>query len=166
MRAAVVLVAIALTALGIWPARADAAPAPLVLSPPVSPLIVARLASLPAPPWRAGHRGIDLDANVGDRVTAPAAGVVSFVGFVVDRPVVSVRHDGGLVTSLEPVDSALSAGDVVARGQTVGTVADDRGHCAPWTCVHWGLRLNGVYVDPLDYLDGYGPIRLLSQSGG
>jgi len=91
---------------------------------------------------------------------------VSFVGFVVDRAVVSLRHDGGLVTSLEPVDSTLTAGDIVARGQTVGTVAANPDHCAPRTCVHWGLRLNGVYVDPLDYLEGYGPIRLLSQSSG
>jgi len=32
--------------------------------------------------------------------------------------------------------------------------------------VHWGLRLDGVYVDPLDYLEGFGPVRLLPEAGG
>jgi len=166
VRVAAALLALGLAALGIGPARADATPAALVLSAPVRPVLVERLASLPSPPWHAGHRGIDLDADVGDRVTSPAAGVVSFVGFVVDRPVVSVRLNHGLVTSVEPVDSALSVGDVLARGQSIGTVASSIGHCAPGTCVHWGLRLDGVYVDPLDYLEGFGPVRLLPGAGG
>lgn len=157
---------IALAALGIGPDPADVSPAASSLGGPMSPVTVARLASLPTEPWLAGHRGIDLVASVGDPVTAPAAGVVSFVGFVVDRPVVSVRHAQGLVTSLEPVDSNASVGDVVVRGQPVGTVAASPGHCSPRACVHWGLRLDGVYVDPLDYLEGFGPVRLLPQAGG
>lgn len=104
---------------------------------------------------------MDLKAIVGAPVTAPADGVVSYVGFVVDRPVISIRHDQGLVTSLEPVDSTLAVGDTVVRGQTVGVVADAQRHCGQKACVHWGLRLNGTYVDPLDYLEGFGPIGLL-----
>jgi murein DD-endopeptidase MepM/ murein hydrolase activator NlpD len=127
----------------------------------VSPITVERLAALPRQPWLAGHRGIDLEAAIGDVVTAPGSGVVSFAGFVVDRPVLSITHDHGLVTSLEPVSATVAVGDPVVVGQEVGIVDAARSHCAPGVCVHWGLRLNGEYVDPLDYLDGFGPIRLL-----
>ena len=141
--------------------RADAVTGRLVLSAPVAPFTVERLASLPAQPWLAGHRGLDLAADVGEPVTAPASGVVTYVGFVVDRPVVSIRHDQGLVSSFEPVDSTAVVGDIVARGQAIGTVAKTPLHCAQRQCVHWGVRLDGAYVDPLDYLEGFGPIRLL-----
>jgi murein DD-endopeptidase MepM/ murein hydrolase activator NlpD len=141
--------------------RADAVTDSVVLSAPMAPFIVERLASLPQQPWLVGHRGLDLAADVGAPVTSPTAGVVTYVGFVVDRPVVSIRHDQGLVSSFEPVDSTAVVGDIVARGQPIGTVATTPLHCAPHPCVHWGLRLDGTYVDPLDYLEGFGPIRLL-----
>lgn len=141
--------------------RADAVTGRLVLSAPVAPFTVERLASLPQRPWLAGHRGLDLAADVGEPVTAPASGVVTYVGFVVDRPVVSIRHDQGLVSSFEPVDSTAVVGDIVARGQAIGTVAKTPLHCGWRQCVHWGLRLDGTYVDPLDYLEGFGMIRLL-----
>jgi murein DD-endopeptidase MepM/ murein hydrolase activator NlpD len=127
----------------------------------VAPFAVERLASLPRQPWLAGHRGLDLAAEAGEPVAAPAIGVVTYVGFVVDRPVVSIRHAQGLVSSFEPVDSTVAVGDIVARGQTIGTVADAPLHRVRRQCVHWGVRLDGAYVDPLDYLEGFGPIRLL-----
>lgn len=141
--------------------RADAVPVRPLLSAPVVPFSVERLASLPQKPWLAGHRGLDLDANIGAPVTSPATGVVSYVGFVVDRPVLSIRHDQGLVSSFEPIDSTAVVGDIVARGEAIGTVAEAPHHCARSACLHWGLRLSGEYVDPLDYLEGFGPIRLL-----
>ncbi len=143
---------------------ANAVTASFLLSAPTAPLNVQRLASLPQRPWLAGHRGLDLAARVGEPVTSPSAGVVTFVGFVVDRPVLSIQHDGGLLSSFEPIDSPLSVGDVVARGQMVGTVAEAQHHCVRSECVHWGLRLGGEYVDPLDYLEGFGPVRLLPSA--
>ena len=150
-------------ALGVF---TDAAPADATLrripfAEPVTPFTVQRLASLPPQPWLAGHRGLDLDADIGQPVSAPASGVVIYVGFVVDRPVLSIRHDQGLVSSFEPLDSAVAVGDIVAEGDVIGTVADAGHHCATSPCAHWGLRLDGAYVDPLDYLEGFGPIRLL-----
>ncbi len=129
--------------------------------PPLEPFTVSRLASLPEQNWLSGHRGIDIATSVGDTVTAPAAGTVAFAGFVVNRPVVSIRHAGGFVTSLEPVDATVDVGDTVHAGDALGTVSAVPGHCAPATCVHWGLRLNGRYVDPLDFVRGFGPVRLL-----
>lgn len=101
--------------------------------------------------YSAGHRGIDIASAPGAPVFAPDDGVVYFVGVVVDRPVLSIRHSGGLVSSFEPVESTLVAGAAVHRGDTVGTTA--AGHCAI-ACLHFGVRLFGEYVSPLNYLGG------------
>ncbi|MCB2412157.1 M23 family metallopeptidase [Demequina sp. TTPB684] len=145
-------------------ATSERTTAPL-LNPPVEPFTVTHLASLPQHDWLPGHRGIDLVASVGEPVGAPGAGEVSFVGIVVDRPIVSVRHQGGFVSSFEPVDPTVAVGDAVETGTPIGTVAAAPGHCAPDTCVHWGLRRDGRYVDPLDYVRGFGRIQLLPLAG-
>jgi murein DD-endopeptidase MepM/ murein hydrolase activator NlpD len=63
--------------------------------------------------------------------------------------VLAIRHPGGLVSSYEPVESTLKAGDAVSRGQPIGTLLP--GHCAS-LCLHFGVRLDGEYVSPLNYL--------------
>ncbi|HUG49582.1 MAG TPA: M23 family metallopeptidase, partial [Terrimesophilobacter sp.] len=105
----------------------------------------------PATPYGPGHRGIDIASFAGAAVYAPTDGTVYFVGVVVDRPVLSIRHPGGLVSSFEPVVSSLSPGDVVRRGERTGTLVP--GHC-PQTCLHFGVRLNGQYLSPLKFLSG------------
>ncbi|WP_169746762.1 M23 family metallopeptidase [Demequina silvatica] len=132
-----------------------------VLTAPVAPLRADALFVAPAAPWASGHRGVDLLAAVGQVVVAPGDGVVAFSGRVVDRGVVTVDHGGGVVTSLEPVSDAPPAGTAVARGEAFAVVGEDPGHCAPATCLHWGVRVDGVYVDPLDLLEGFGPVVLL-----
>jgi len=104
----------------------------------------------PATPYGPGHRGVDVGSG-NDAVYAPADGVVHFVGTVVDRPVLSIRHGGGLISSFEPVVSELVAGDAVERADPVGTLRG--GHCST-PCLHFGVRLNGEYVSPLLYLGG------------
>ncbi|WP_084077509.1 murein hydrolase activator EnvC [Demequina sp. NBRC 110057] len=146
------------------PAR-DAADTPgAPLASPLTPLRVVNGARLPDRPWLEGHRGVDLAASAGEAVTSPAAGMVSFVGVVVDRPVITITHAGGLRSSLEPVDASVAVGDTVATGSPIGTVADTLGHCAPATCLHWGVREGETYLDPLDLLAGFGPVRLLDVS--
>ncbi|MFJ6158112.1 M23 family metallopeptidase [Pseudarthrobacter sp. NPDC092184] len=114
----------------------------------------------PPKPWLSGHRGVDLGAAAdGAPVTAPAAGTVSFVGVVVDRPVITVDHGDGLRSSFEPVDSSLAAGAPVAAGQVIGTVRP--GHCAAAPCVHWGVRRGEDYVDPLQFVMDLRPSILL-----
>lgn len=127
-----------------------AVPAPSWAWPVAAPHAIVRPYLAPATPYAPGHRGIDVRAPDGI-VTAPAAGVVHFVGVVVDRPVLSIRHPDGLVSSYEPVESTLAAGDSVRRGEVIGTVGP--GHCAS-PCLHFGVRLNGAYVNPLRYLGG------------
>ena len=86
---------------------------------------------------------------------------------VVDRPVLSIQHADGLVSSYEPVRSELPPGTPVRRGEAVGRLLP--GHCAS-VCLHFGVRLHGQYVSPLNYLGGIPrsvllPTRPLSLPG-
>ncbi len=115
------------------------------------PHVIVRPFIAPATAYAAGHRGIDIAATSGAAVFAPDAGVVSFAGTVVDRPVLSISYPGGVVASFEPVTTTLVAGTPVRKGQQVGTLI--AGHCVT-VCLHFGVRLHGEYVSPLVYVDG------------
>ena len=101
----------------------------------------------PAHRYGAGHRGIDLASAVSAPVEAPADGVIAFTGRVVDRDIVTIDHGSGLVTTLEPVIGEVAVGDRVERGERVGVVGLG-GHTAPGS-VHFGVRLDGDYLNPL-----------------
>jgi murein DD-endopeptidase MepM/ murein hydrolase activator NlpD len=122
------------------------ADSPAWVWPVPPPQQVQRPFEAPSTPYAAGHRGIDATARPGVVAFAAADGVVSFAGVVVDRPVLSVRHTGGLVSSIEPVAATVTAGDAVRAGDPVGVVASG-GHCTD-RCVHFGVRLHGEYVNP------------------
>lgn len=109
--------------------------------------------------WSPGHRGVDVGATPGSVVTAPDSGVVHFSGVVVDRPVVSLRHADGVLSSMEPVTSDLVAGAAVERGQAVGVL--EAGHCRGPSCLHLGARVDGDYVSPLAFLGEARPSVLL-----
>jgi murein DD-endopeptidase MepM/ murein hydrolase activator NlpD len=131
-----------------WPLR----PAPLVI----------RGFALGPTPWSPGHRGVDLAARPGDQVLAPANGVVSYTGVLAGRPVLSLDHGGGLVSSFEPVSSQLARGTQVRQGQPIGELEAGPGHCSPEACLHWGVRRAGQYINPLSLLPGpRGPVILL-----
>ncbi|MHC2999073.1 peptidase M23 [Microbacterium sp. HJ5] len=106
----------------------------------------------PAHRYAAGHRGIDLAPADAGALRAPAAGVVAFAGAVAGRGILTIDHSDGLVTTLEPIETALSPGDVVAAGDDIGTVALG-GHAAAGS-VHFGVRLHGEYINPLLLLGG------------
>jgi murein DD-endopeptidase MepM/ murein hydrolase activator NlpD len=114
------------------------------------PRSIARPFIPPPTPYAAGHRGIDIRAPTGT-LYAPESGVVHFAGVVVDRPVLSIDHGGGVISSYEPVATTLVEGDAVTRGDVIGTVLP--GHCAT-VCVHLGVRVDGQYVSPLRFLGG------------
>lgn len=83
---------------------------------------------------------------------APTDGVVTFVGVVAGRGVLVVEHAGGLRSTFEPVDAVLPFGAVVRGGDPLATVATAAGHCAPTTCLHWGVLRESAYLDPLAFL--------------
>jgi murein DD-endopeptidase MepM/ murein hydrolase activator NlpD len=131
------------------PAAAESSPAaaPRWAWPVDPPHRVTRPFEAPTTAYGPGHRGIDIAAEPGAQVRAPADGTVSFAGVVVDRPVVSIRHADGLVSSVEPVVPCVSAGDAVVAGQVIGALADQPRH-EPAGGLHLGARLHGEYVDP------------------
>ncbi|VXB49195.1 murein hydrolase activator EnvC family protein [Pseudoclavibacter sp. 8L] len=97
--------------------------------------------------YGAGHRGIDISAAPGDDVRSPASGTVTFAGFVVDRPVLSIQHADGLLASYEPVVTQLRPGDVVSSGQRIGELSTSHRH-TPEGALHLGVRRDGAYLDP------------------
>ncbi|MGY1681460.1 murein hydrolase activator EnvC family protein [Geodermatophilus sp. SYSU D01176] len=107
----------------------------------------------PADRYAAGHRGADLAGEPGAPVRAAGDGVVVFAGMVAGRPVVSVDHAGGLRTTYEPVDAVVGAGQPVARGAVLGTLAAGHAGCPVAACLHWGLRRGEDYLDPLSLLE-------------
>lgn len=130
---------------------------------------VARRFDPPEEEWGPGHRGVDLIAAPGASVLSPGQGIVTFVGQVARRGVVVVTHPDGLRTSLEPVAASVPVGTAVGAGVQVGVVEEGGGgggmdggggggsttpnHCAPRSCVHWGVRRGDRYIDPLSLLD-------------
>ncbi|MDO7882484.1 murein hydrolase activator EnvC family protein [Salinibacterium soli] len=149
LRALLVLPVIPLLLLSALPS-ATAADAPSWRWPVVGPRSVLRPFQAPPTPYAAGHRGLDIAAP-DERLLAPASGTVRFAGVVVDRPVLSIDHGGGVVSSFEPVVALVSRGDAVERGETIGTIIP--GHCSE-TCVHVGVRVDGQYVSPMAFFGG------------
>lgn len=118
----------------------------------------------PPKPWLPGHRGVDLAASPGAPVRAAGAGVVLFAGQIAGRGVVSVLHRNGLRTTYEPVEPAVRSGDRVRAGDPVGVLVPGHPGCPAEACLHWGLRRDEQYLDPLLLL-GLGRVRLLPLDG-
>ena len=93
---------------------------------------------------------MDLATDVGAPVVSAIDGVVTFAGTVVDRGVVTVRDGHGMLSTVEPVTPVARTGETVQKGQAIATAVG--GHCSDRTCLHWGVRVGGAYVDPLGLL--------------
>jgi murein DD-endopeptidase MepM/ murein hydrolase activator NlpD len=164
LRRAIVIVALALTmpapAAGEVAASGPAAPVAAADGDrrssgwvwPAAGFRVARPFVAPAHDYAPGHRGIDLDLLGASAVRSPARGVVAFVGSVAGRGILTIDHGAGLVTTLEPVLSDLRPGTRVARGEPVATLG--RGGHTGAGLLHFGVRLNGDYINPLVLLGG------------
>lgn len=136
---------------------------------PLTPAAVARGYDPPAQRWQPGHRGVDLTAAPGVAVYAAGDGRVRFAGEVAGRPVVSIRHSGDLITTYEPVRSAVREGQAVRRGTVIGVVMAGHPGCPTIACLHWGARRgNGraaVYLNPMALL-GVVRVRLKPIDAG
>jgi murein DD-endopeptidase MepM/ murein hydrolase activator NlpD len=107
----------------------------------------------PDSPYGSGHRGIDIGAPLGTPVVAAAPGVVTFAGPVGGQLFLTIDHGGGLASTYSWLAAlGVHKNDHVAQGQTVGR--SGQGHPGSETPhLHFGVKLNGAYVDPLDYLE-------------
>ena len=111
-------------------------------------------------PFRARFRDVDRAVGTHGQVVHTAlAGRVTFAATLAGRGVVVVDH-GATRTTYEPVAARVRVGDVVARGQPIGSLELAGSHCFPAACLHWGWRRGATYLDPL-LLVGAGPIVLL-----
>ena len=119
-------------------------------------------------PYAGGlHRGVDLGAEVGTAVGAPASGTVSFVGTVPagGKAVTIATSDGYSVTLLQLGSTVVSRGAIVAEGDVVGSVGPSEDAVTSAPHVHVGLRVSAEeegYVDPLSVLPACGQTVVVS----
>ena len=111
-----------------------------------------------------GHRGVDVGGRVGEAVRAPAGGRVEFAGPVAGVTWVSVLVAPGVTVTVGPLlDAQVAAGQRVRALAPVGRFGPGHGPAlgpghgpapapAYGMALHLGLRVDGVYVDPLPYL--------------
>lgn len=121
--------------------------------------VVLRPFDPPPAPWLPGHRGVDL-AMPQAQVRTPSAGEISWAGWVVDRPVVVFTHSSGARTAIEPVETWYPVGTQLPAGVPFASLGGGRQHCVT-PCVHWSVRINQRYVDPMRLHSGY--VRLFQN---
>ena len=98
------------------------------------------------------HKGVDIGASTGSAVLAAADGTVVIATYSASAGnYVMINHGGGVYTVYMHMSSiAVSVGQEVSRGETVGAVGSTGYSTGPH--LHFGLRINGTYVNPLSYV--------------
>ena len=149
------LLASALIAALLGPAgQADATAAPW-LAPPLDSTI-SRYFQAPVGEWGSGHRGIDYAVMPGAQVRAAAPGIVTFAGPVAGVLAVTIDHTDGLETTYSQLSEIhVSRGEGVGEGRFVG--AAGRSHTGQSSGLHFGVKLDDRYVDPLEFM---GPVDM------
>lgn len=98
-----------------------------------------------------GAKGIDFEAPTGTPVYASADGTVAETDPGRNGITVTVNHHGNMETVYEYMKVILvKKGDEVKKGDLIG-YSGTTGDTAYQT-LFFGVRINGSYVDPMDYL--------------
>jgi murein DD-endopeptidase MepM/ murein hydrolase activator NlpD len=115
----------------------------------------------PAGPYGPGHRGIDIGSAVGTSILSPARGVVTFAGKVGGQLFVTLDHGGGISTTYSWISVAMVRKNYsVAQGEVIGlSGAGHPGSTTPH--LHFGVKLNGAYVDPFLVLSAGSVVDLI-----
>ena len=102
------------------------------------------------------HKAIDFQAGEDLNVYAVADGTVSNVYTnYLEGTVIEISHSDGIVSIYKSLNSEVSVavGDNVSAGQIIGQVADSMAQESnTGTHLHFEMTVNGVKVDPNDYL--------------
>jgi murein DD-endopeptidase MepM/ murein hydrolase activator NlpD len=100
---------------------------------------------------RGFHRGVDLAAAAGTPVSAANDGIVRLAATLpLSGKAVLLDHGMGIVTSYLHQSSVLvRPGQRVRRGEILGRVGSTGLSTGPH--LHWGLRINGIHVDPMPW---------------
>ena len=97
------------------------------------------------------HTGVDLAAPYGTGIGAADSGTVVYEGWVpVGGLSVRIQHANGMETGYYHMSATyVSVGQKVDRGQIIGAIGMTGVTTGPH--VHWELKLNGQFVNPLAY---------------
>jgi murein DD-endopeptidase MepM/ murein hydrolase activator NlpD len=99
------------------------------------------------------HTGLDFGGGTGLPISAPAAGRVVFTGPLTVRGNATILDHGWGVYSgfWHQSEFKVQVGDLVQQGQTIGLVGGTGR--VTGAHLHWEIWVNGVQVDPLDWLN-------------
>jgi murein DD-endopeptidase MepM/ murein hydrolase activator NlpD len=102
--------------------------------------------------YMAEHKGLDFAASEGSKVSAVAAGLVTFAG---ERPgygeMVEINHGNGLATRYAHNEKLLvKQGDMVRKGQEVALLGSTGHSTGPH--LHFEVLKNGTQVNPLRFI--------------
>jgi len=102
------------------------------------------------------HEGIDFPADTGTPILAAASGqVVTADAHPQYGKMIEINHGNGLVSRYAHTSQMLvKAGDLVVRGQKVGTVGSTGRSTGPH--LHFEVRLNGIPQNPARFLQSSG----------
>ena len=108
-------------------------------------------------PYNAFHTGLDIVGSVGTEIFAPAAGEVVFAGpLTVRGNATMIDHGWGVYTAyMHQSEIMVQVGDRVSPGQLIGLIGATGRVEGPH--LHWEVWVNGVQVDPLDWLSNQYP---------
>ncbi|MGD8405123.1 MAG: peptidoglycan DD-metalloendopeptidase family protein [Anaerolineales bacterium] len=99
------------------------------------------------------HTGLDFGGGTGLPITAPAAGrvVLTAPDQVIRGNATMIDHGWGVYSGFwHQSEFRVQVGDMVEAGQIIGLVGDTGRSTGAH--LHWELWVNGVQVDPLDWL--------------
>jgi murein DD-endopeptidase MepM/ murein hydrolase activator NlpD len=98
------------------------------------------------------HSGTDFAGASGTPVLAAASGVVAFAGALnVRGNATIIDHGWGVFTGYwHQTDQYVKVGDSVTTGQVIGTIGSSGRVTGPH--LHWELWVNGVPVDPMQWV--------------
>lgn len=102
------------------------------------------------------HRGIDIGARKGQVVVASADGTVSFRGRTPagGGATVSIVHARGVKTTYLNLEQVkVVQGQKVSQGQEIGRIGENKDASSDQTHLHFGIIINGHYVDPKLFLN-------------
>lgn len=107
---------------------------------------------------RSPHSGLDIAADTGTPIAAPAPGTVALTGdFFFSGNVVYLDHGGGLITMYGHLDRVdVEQGADVARGDTIGAVGATGRVTGPH--LHWTISIQGDRVDPILLMEVFGTL--------
>lgn len=98
------------------------------------------------------HKGIDIGASSGSNIVAAKAGTVVTASYnVAAGNYIMISHGDGVYTVYMHCSKLLvSVGDTVSRGEVIALVGSTGFSTGPH--LHFGVSINGSYVDPQKYV--------------